>query len=194
MLSDRDLLRSYFDGHVESLSHLLEKYTPHIVRYVQMIVHDLDLAKDLTQEILVKVSFVLNKKRYSDQGRFKSWLMRIAHNHVIDYIRSARQKRTLNEQTMGYDALSKLHLSEAGAEEKMIKNQFEQRMQNLISHLPKEQQEVIRMRYYEDMSFKEIAAKEGININTALGRVRYGLINLRKIMSEQKNASCNVHS
>lgn len=187
MLSDRDLLRSYFDGHVESLSHLLEKYTPHIVKYVQMIVHDLDLAKDLTQEILIKVSNVLCKNRYLDMGRFKSWIMRIAHNYVIDYIRSSKKSATMNMQKAGYDILSRMPLTDECMEDAIIGIEFEKKMQDIIRSLPKEQQDVVKMRYYDEMSFKEIAKRKGIKINTALGRMHYALINMRKILGKKGN-------
>ncbi len=190
MLSDRDLLDMYRQGDCDAISQLLERHTRRLRDYVRLLVKDNDVADDLTQEVLIKVVKVLNEGRYTDTGRFLPWLMRIAHNRVLDYFRAQKQGKTVNESSAGFDILSNKNLTEPSIEEQLISEQQAEEIRALIELLPEEQREVVKMRYYEGLSFKEIAEHTGVSINTALGRMRYALINMRQMIKEKKLVLC----
>lgn len=126
----------------------------------------------------------IDEGRYVDSGKFLSWILRIAHNQVIDFFRQQKSSRTLNEAEAGYDVIGSLRIAERSVEDRIISEQIEQDVRRLIDHLPEEQREVVVMRYYSGMSFQEIADQTGVSINTALGRMRYALINLRKMIKD----------
>ena len=190
MLSDQTLLEMYQQGNREAVSQLLERHTRRLRDYVRLLVKDNDVADDLTQEVLIKVVKVLNEGRYTDTGRFLPWLMRIAHNRVLDYFRAQKQGKTVNESSAGFDILSNKNLTEPSIEEQLISEQQAEEIRALIELLPEEQREVVKMRYYEGLSFKEIAEHTGVSINTALGRMRYALINMRQMIKEKKLVLC----
>ena len=190
MLSDQALLDMYQQGHREAVSQLLERHTRRVRDYVRMMVKDNDVADDLTQEILIKVVKVLDEGRYTDKGRFQPWLLRIAHNRVLDYFRAQKQVKTINESSVGYDILGSKNMAEPSIEEEIISEQRAEEIRAVVDELPEEQREVVKMRYYEGLSFKEIAELTGVSINTALGRMRYALINMRQLIKKKKLVLC----
>ena len=190
MLSDQALLDLYQQGHREAVSQLLERHTRRVRDYVRMLVKNNDVADDLTQEVLIKVVKVLDEGRYTDKGRFLPWVLRIAHNRVLDYFRAQKSVKIVSESNTGYDILGNKNLAEPSIEDKLVSEQQAEDVRQLIELLPEEQREVVKMRYYEGLSFKEIAEHTGVSINTALGRMRYALINMRQMIKEKNLALC----
>ena len=190
MLSDQALLEMYQQGNREAVSQLLERHTRRVRDYVRMLVKDNDVADDLTQEVLIKVVKVLDEGRYTDKGRFLPWVLRIAHNRVLDYFRAQKQVKAVSESSAGFDILGSKDLAVPSIEEDIIDEQRAEEVRALIEKLPEEQREVVKMRYYDGLSFKEIAEHTGVSINTALGRMRYALINLRQMIKEKKLVLC----
>ena len=190
MLSDQALLDLYQQGHREAVSQLLERHTRRVRDYVRMLVKDNDVADDLTQEVLIKVVKVLDEGRYTDKGRFLPWMLRIAHNRVLDYFRANKQVKTVTESSVGFDILGSRNLAEPSIEDQLVSEQQAEEVRALIEQLPEEQREVVKMRYYDGLSFKEIAEHTGVSINTALGRMRYALINMRQMIKEKKMVLC----
>ena len=189
-LSDRQLLDLYNSGDKSVISQLLERHSRRLRDYIRMMVKDADVADDLLQEVLIKVVEVMNDGRYTDKGKFLPWLMRIAQNRVLDYFRAQKSSRYINEASAGYDILGSTRISERSIEEDIISDQIADDLRALVEELPEEQREVVKMRYYDELSFKEIAEQTNVSINTALGRMRYALINLRKLIKERKIALC----
>jgi len=185
-LTDQALLGRYRMGEREAISQLIERHSRRVRDYIRMMVQDSDVAEDLFQETFIKAVRVIDEGRYTDNGRFLSWVLRIAHNIVIDYFRSRKQEREVNEKEAGYDLLGSLRIAEGNVEDRMVSAQIERDIRRLVALLPAEQRQVVEMRYYSDMSFKDIAEQTGVGINTALGRMRYALINLRKMICENK--------
>lgn len=183
-VTDQVLLGRYQMGQREAISQLIERHSRRVRDYIRMMVQDADVAEDLFQETFIKAVRVIDEGRYTDNGRFLSWVLRIAHNIVIDYFRSRKQEREVNEKEAGYDLLGSLRVTEGNVEDRMVSSQIERDIRRLVALLPEEQRQVVEMRYYSDMSFKEIAEQTGVGINTALGRMRYALINLRKMICE----------
>ena len=190
MLSDQALLDLYQQGHREAVSQLLERHTRRVRDYVRMLVKDNEVADDLTQEVLIKVVKVLDEGRYTDKGRFLPWMLRIAHNRVLDYFRANKQIKTVSESSAGFDILGSKNLAEPSIEDQLVSEQQAEEVRALIELLPEEQREVVKMRYYDGLSFKEIAEHTGVSINTALGRMRYALINMRQMIKEKKLVLC----
>ena len=190
MLSDQALLEMYQQGDREAVSQLLERHARRVRDYVRMLVKDNDVADDLTQEVLIKVVKVLDEGRYTDKGRFQPWLLRIAHNRVLDYFRAQKQAKTVSESSAGFDILGSKNFAEPSIEDRLISEQQAEEVRQLIELLPAEQREVVKMRYYEGLSFKEIAEHTGVSINTALGRMRYALINMRQMIKDKTLAIC----
>ena len=189
-MSDQALLEMYQQGNREAVSQLLERHTRRVRDYVRMLVKDNDVADDLTQEVLIKVVKVLDEGRYTDKGRFLPWVLRIAHNRVLDYFRAQKQVKAVSESSAGFDILGSKDLAVPSIEEDIIDEQRAEEVRALIEKLPEEQREVVKMRYYDGLSFKEIAEHTGVSINTALGRMRYALINLRQMIKEKKLVLC----
>lgn len=185
MLSDQALLEQYQQGNREAVSQLLERHTRRVRDYVRMMVKDNDVADDLTQEVLIKVVKVLDEGRYTDKGRFLPWVLRIAHNRVLDYFRAQKQAKTVSESSAGFDILGSKNFAEPSIEDTLISEQQAEEIRALVEMLPEEQREVVHMRYYEGLSFKEIAEHTGVSINTALGRMRYALINMRQMIKKR---------
>ena len=186
--SDSELLAAYAMGNKEAISQLIDRHSSRIYDYVRMMVNDRDLADDIYQETLIKAVRVIDEGRYKENGKFLSWVMRIAHNQVIDHFRAEKQNKTINESAAGYDILSSQRLSEGSIEDTLVGEQIAADLRRLVDSLPDEQQEVVRLRYFSGLSFKEIAEQTEVSINTALGRMRYALINLRKLIRENNIA------
>lgn len=190
MLSDQALLDMYQQGDREAVSQLLERHTRRVRDYVRMMVKDNDVADDLTQEVLIKVVKVLDEGRYTDKGRFLPWVLRIARNRVLDYFRAQKQVKSVSESSVGFDILGNKNFAEPSIEESIILDQQAEEIRALVEELPDEQREVVKMRYYEGLSFKEIAEQTGVSINTALGRMRYALINMRQMIKKKRLVLC----
>lgn len=185
-LSDHELLNTYISGNGDSINVLLNRHRKRILDYIYMMVKNRDVADDIFQETLIKVVRFVQEGRYTENGKFLSWVLRIAHNQVIDYFRQKKQRNNVSEGDAGYDILNNQKFSDHTVEEKLITNQIETDVRKLIDFLPPEQKEVVLMRYYMGLSFKEIAEQTDVSINTALGRMRYALINLRKLIDEKQ--------
>lgn len=185
VLSDQHLLNNYRSGDQSAISKLIERHKRRVRDYIYMMVKDNDVADDIFQETFIKVIRVIDEGRYTDNGKFLSWVLRIAHNQVIDHFRAQKQNRQLNEAEAGYDVLGTLRLAERTVEDEIVCEQIASDVRRMVELLPDEQREVVMMRYYSGLSFKEIAEQTGVSINTALGRMRYALINLRKMIKEK---------
>ena len=185
VLSDRALLNNYLSGDRSAISELIDRHSSRVRSYIGMMVKDDDIANDIFQETFIKAVKVIDEGRYTDSGKFLSWVLRIAHNRVLDHFRREKASRQINEAEAGYDMIGSLRIAEPNTEDEMVQGEVEQTVRNLINLLPEDQQEVIRLRYYSKLSFAEIAEQTDVSINTALGRMRYALINLRKLIKEK---------
>jgi RNA polymerase sigma-70 factor (ECF subfamily) len=183
-MSDSKLLGVYMSGDKSAISSLIERHRRRITDYITMMVKDRAIADDIFQETVIKAVSVIDQGRYVDNGKFLSWVLRIAHNQVIDHFRRTRGENKISEADAGFDILGSLQFAGDTVEDRMVHEQIHQDLRRIIDHLPEEQREVVMMRYFNDMSFKEIAEESGVSINTALGRMRYALINLRKLIRE----------
>ena len=172
VLSDQVLLNHYLSGDRSAISKLIERHSRRVKDYIHMMVKDCDVADDIFQETFIKAVRVIDEGRYTDNGKFLSWILRIAHNQVIDHFRAQRQNKSVK-------------LSERTVEDSMVCEQIERDVRALVELLPSEQREVVIMRYFSGLSFKEIAEQTDVSINTALGRMRYALINLRRMIKEK---------
>ena len=190
MSSDQMLLKHYLSGERNAISKLIERHSRRVRDYINMLVKDRDVAEDIFQETFIKVVRVIDEGRYTDNGKFLSWVLRIAHNQVIDHFRARRQDKSVSESEAGYDVLGSLRFAERTVEDEMVGAQIERDVRALVELLPPEQREVVLMRYFSGLSFKEIAEHTDVSINTALGRMRYALINLRKLIKEKNMVLC----
>ena len=184
-LSDRVLLNNYLAGDRCAISELIERHSQRVRNYIGMMVRDDAIADDIFQETFIKAVNVIDQGRYVDNGKFLSWVLRIAHNRVLDHFRREKSSRQVNESEAGYDMLGTMRFSEPTAEDNIVFGEVEQAIRQLVDELPDEQQEVVRLRYYSKLSFQEIAEQTDVSINTALGRMRYALINLRRMIKER---------
>lgn len=185
VLSDQVLLNHYLSGDRSAISQLIERHSRRVKDYIHMMVKDRDVADDIFQETFIKAVRVIDEGRYTDNGKFLSWILRIAHNQVIDHFRAQRQNKSVSESEAGYDVLGTLKLAERTVEDAMVCDQIERDVRALVELLPAEQREVVIMRYFSGLSFKDIAEQTNVSINTALGRMRYALINLRRMIKEK---------
>lgn len=184
-VTDAVLIKKYIGGSEDALSLLIDRHQQRIYSFIYSKVYNKDIAEDIFQDTFIKVIRTLKKGAYNEEGKFLPWVMRIAHNLVIDHFR--RNKRLPKFEHNGdFNIFTVLSDSELNAEKQLIRQQTESDLQQLIQQLPKDQLEVLIMRMYQDMSFKEIAEKTGVSINTSLGRMRYALINLRKLIQQQE--------
>lgn len=183
--SDRELLNSYLLGNKSAISTLIEKHNRRVRDYIRMMVGDSDIAADIAQETFIKAVSVIDEGRYIDKGKFLSWVLRIAHNKTLDYFRAQKSNASVSESSAGYNVLGTIKYADKSIEDSMISEQIDTDIRALVEQLPEEQREVVMLRYYSDLSFKEIADQTGVSINTALGRMRYALINLRKMIKER---------
>ena len=185
-LSDQQLLNTHLVGNEDAISVLIERYRKRVFDYINMMVKDRDLSDDIFQETFIKVVKFIREDRYTDNGRFLSWVLRIAHNQVIDHFRQNKKSRKVTEADAGYDILNSKLFAVDTIETEIVSKQIQSDIQKLVEFLPEEQREVVMMRYYNSMSFKDIAEATDVSINTALGRMRYALINLRKLIHENE--------
>ena len=185
VLSDQVLLNHYLSGDRSAISQLIERHSRRVKDYIHMMVKERDVADDIFQETFIKAVRVIDEGRYTDNGKFLSWILRIAHNQVIDHFRAQRQNKSVSESEAGYDVLGTLKLAERTVEDAMVCEQIERDVRALVELLPAEQREVVMMRYFSGLSFRDIAEQTNVSINTALGRMRYALINLRRMIKEK---------
>ncbi len=183
-LTDDELVRLYVDGNNNAFDALIDKYKGKLFSYVYHIVKDAELANDIFQETFIKAIATIKSGRYTAYGKFAAWITRIAHNLIIDYYRQEKAENLQSCDTEDYDLLNNKELCDETIEDGMIRNQIHADIRRLIKALPKSQQDVLLLRYYKDMSFKEIADLTNVSINTALGRMRYAILNLRKMVEE----------
>ena len=190
-VSDQNLVSDYIKGDENALKILLERHKSRIFSYIMMTIKDRDLAEDFFQDTFVKVIQTLKRKKYNEEGKFLPWVLRIAHNLMIDHFRKTNKMRMIrpNEEFDIFDTIAGDHLN---SDEEIAVNQRKTDIKKLIEMLPEEQKEVIKLRLYYDMSFKEIGAYSNVSINTALGRMRYALINLRKLINEKQISSLQL--
>jgi len=180
--SDQDLVKLYLTGDETVLEELLNRHKSKIYTSIYLLVKDQYLAEDIFQDAFIKVINTLRSGRYNEEGKFLPWVMRIAHNLVIDYFRREKRAPVITSSDGETDVLNMLQIHEESAEDKILREQTHTDLRMLIQLLPDEQKEVLIMRHYADLSFKEIADLTEVSINTALGRMRYALSNLRKMM------------
>lgn len=182
-LDDSTLVRDYMSGDENAIEHLINRHNQRISSFIYSKVLDREATEDIFQDTFIKVIRTLKRGKYSEEGKFLPWVMRIAHNLIIDHFR--RNKRLPKFQGTGdFNIFSIIGDEELNAENQLIKEQIDHDLTHLIEELPEDQKEVLKMRIYRDMSFKEISENTGVSINTALGRMRYALINLRKIIEK----------
>jgi len=186
-LTDQQLITLFVNGDTNALEELIKKHKDRIFTSIVLLVKDRSLAEDIFQEVFIKIIDTLRSGSYTDEGKFLPWALRIAHNLCVDHFRKVKRTPIVHSNDE-YDIFENLNLSEEGAEGVMIRTQSHERVRQMLDMLPKDQREVIVLRHFANLSFKEIADKTNCSINTALGRMRYGLINLRKLMVEYQVA------
>ena len=180
---DNELISSYLNGDESALKELIEKHQKRIFTYILLSVNNRELAEDIFQDTFIKVVNTLRSGNYKEEGKFVQWVMRIANNLKIDYFRKVQRMPTF-ESSEDFDIFDVLNGTDASVEQKLIEEQINHDVKSLVQLLPDEQREVLEMRIYDEISFKDIAAITNVSINTALGRMRYALINLRKLIKE----------
>ena len=185
-MTDNDLVNAYAQGSNEAFDTLLRRYKSKVYSYIYFIVKNREITEDIFQDTFIRVINTIKQGRYTDSGKFVAWVNRIAHNLIIDYFRNERNENTVsNDDFEEYDLFNNQKFSEYTIEDRIVKDQTLQDIQKLVGTLPESQREVVLMRYYDGLSFKEIADKTNVSINTALGRMRYALLNIRKIAEEK---------
>ena len=184
-LSDGELVALYLQGNSKSFEVLIQKHKSKIYAFILSKIRNKDLAEDIFQETFIKVINSLQKGKYNEEGKFLPWVMRIANNLVIDYFRKAKKMRTI-APTNDFNIFDILQDGDRNIEDNLVNDQVHKDLRKLIEYLPEDQKEVLKMRYYAELSFKEISESTGVSINTALGRMRYALINLRKLIDSNQ--------
>ncbi len=184
-LPDAILVKNYINGDESALAILIDRHQSKIYGFIYSKVNDRDLSEDIFQDTFIKVIKTLKAKSYNEEGKFLPWVMRIAHNLVIDYFRKSK-KMPFQRETEAFSVFNYMSDTTPTVESQMITNQVEGDLTRLLNELPEDQKEVLIMRMYQDLSFKEIADLTGVSINTALGRMRYAIINLRKIIEKNQ--------
>jgi RNA polymerase sigma factor (sigma-70 family) len=186
-LTDNDLINLFVAGNVNALEVLVLRHKDKLYTSILFLVKDKYLAEDIFQDVFIRIIDTMRSGRYTEEGKFLPWAMRIAHNLCVDHFRKVKRTPTIRTGE-NQDIFEVLNFTEDSAEDKMMKKQSHSRVKDMLDQLPEDQREVIILRHYADMSFKEIATLTNCSINTALGRMRYGLINLRKMMVQKQIA------
>lgn len=185
-MTDEELVILYSKGENQAFDTLLNRYQNRLYSYIYFIVKSTELAEDIFQETFVKAIMTIKQGRYTENGKFPAWLTRIAHNLIIDNYRQERNENVISNDDSEIDLLNNMKLSEGTIEMEIINEQIHNDVRHLVKLLPDNQREVIYMRFYQDLSFKEIADITGVSINTALGRMRYAILNLRRMAEEKE--------
>ena len=184
-LADDMLVTLYLEGNNSAFDVLLNRHKDRLFNYIYFIVRSREVAEDIFQETFVKAIVTLQQGRYTNDGKFAAWITRIAHNLVIDQFRNERNENLISNDETEIDLFNDARLSEGNVENRMVNEQVLKDVRALVDELPDCQREVVFMRYYQDLSFKEIADITGVSINTALGRMRYAVLNMRRIAAEK---------
>ena len=185
--TDHELIQNFQDGNLNALEILVLRHKDKMYTSILFLVQDKYLAEDIFQDVLIKIIDTIRGGRYTEEGKFLPWAMRIAHNLCVDHFRKVKRTPAIKTSD-DRDIFEVINFTEEGADEKMMKRQSHEKVRQMLDLLPEDQREVIILRHYADLSFKEIASLTNCSINTALGRMRYGLINLRKMMTQKKIA------
>lgn len=185
-MTDEQLVCDYSNGNNLAFDILLERHKRSVYNYIFFTVRNRELTEDIFQETFIKAIVTIKQGRYTESGKFRAWISRIAHNLIIDHFRQEKNENTVSNDEAPVDLLNNPTLCDGTIEDELIKVQITSDIRKLISFLPENQREVLEMRYYQDLSFKEIADQTGVSINTALGRMRYAILNMRR-MAEENN-------
>lgn len=185
-ISDYELIQRFIGGEQSCFEEIIRRHKNKVFAYISLYIRDEALAEDIFQDTFMKVIQSVKSGKYQDNGKFVSWVMRIAHNLIIDHFRRIKQMNTVSNEGYESDLFNSKKFAESTVEDNIIRKQIRKDVRKMIDHLPDDQREVVILRHYAGLSFKEIAEITGVSINTALGRMRYALINLRKIMEEKK--------
>lgn len=191
-MTDDALVALYSKGNNQAFDILLERYKDKLYSYIHFSVRNDELAEDIFQETFVKAIVTIQQGRYTENGKFAAWLTRIAHNLVIDLFRQEKNENVVSNDETEVDLFNDVKLSDDNIETKLVNEQVLSDVRRLVDFLPDNQREVVFMRFYQDLSFKEISEITGVSINTALGRMRYALLNLRR-MAEDKNIELTIY-
>ncbi len=192
LVNDQELVQAYIKGDQSAIEILINRHRSKVYTYILLTIKNQQLAEDLFQETFIKVIQSLRGGKYRDNGRFLSWVIRIAHNLIIDHFRKEKQMNSVSNDDSEVDLFNSKKLSDSNIEEIIVNSQIKAEIRTLINELPDDQREVVLLRHYGGLSFKEIADQTDVSINTALGRMRYALINLRKFIKE-KDLSLTVY-
>lgn len=185
-MTDEELVVSYAGGNDAAFDELLNRHKQPLYAYIFFTVRDSGLAEDIFQDTFIKAIVTIKQGRYTEIGKFRAWIMRIAHNLMIDYFRQKKNENTVSNDDYEVDLLNNPSLCNDNVEREMVKTQVLSDVRKLIGFLPETQREVLEMRYYKDLSFREIADATGVSINTALGRMRYAILNMRKLAIDNR--------
>ncbi|ULB34007.1 MULTISPECIES: RNA polymerase sigma factor [Proteiniphilum] len=185
-MTDEELVVSYAGGNDAAFDELLNRHKQPLYAYIFFTVRDSGLAEDIFQDTFIKAIVTIKQGRYTETGKFRAWIMRIAHNLMIDYFRQKKNENTVSNDDYEVDLLNNPSLCNDNVEREMVKTQVLSDVRKLIGFLPETQREVLEMRYYKDLSFREIADATGVSINTALGRMRYAILNMRKLAIDNR--------
>ena len=184
-LTDQQLIQEYLHGDERAFEELLNRHQQKIYTSIYLFVKDQSLAEDIFQEVFIKIIDTLRRGKYNHEGKFGEWAMRIAYNLCVDYFRRSKRRPQV-QPTDEFDIFEMLRVTDDNAEQRIMRSQTHEKVRSLVDMLPPEQREVVILRHYADMSFKEIAKLTRVSINTALGRMRYALINIRKMVEEKQ--------
>jgi RNA polymerase sigma-70 factor (ECF subfamily) len=187
-LTDQQLIQLFINGNSESLDELIKRHKDRIFTSIVLLVKDKNLAEDIFQDAFIRIIDTLRTGNYTDEGKFLPWALRIAHNLCVDHFRKVKRSPLVQNNNEDFDIFETINVSEEGIDGKIMKSQSHAKVRQMLDMLPEDQREVILMRHFANLSFKEISEKTNCSINTALGRMRYGLINLRKMMVEHQVA------
>ncbi len=191
-LTDESLVKGYISGNSRCIDVLIDRHKNKIFTYILVSVKNRELAEDIFQDTIVKVIHSLKAGRYSENGKFSSWVMRIGHNLIIDHYRKEKHLSMVSNDNFDFDLFNHPRYSAKSVEDRLVYDQILKDVAELVSQLPESQKRVVELRHYKGLSFKDIAEELGVSINTALGRMRYAIINLRKIAAE-KNISLSIN-
>lgn len=185
-MTDEELVDCYAQGNNTAFDVLLNRHKNNVYSYIYFIVRNTELAEDIFQETFIKAIVTIKQGRYTENGKFRAWISRIAHNLIIDNFRQEKNEQMISNDEFDIDLFNNQKFSDGTIEDELVKTQILNDVKKLVEYLPDNQKEVLILRYYQDLSFKEIADITGVSINTALGRMRYAILNMRK-MAEEKN-------
>ena len=186
LMTDEELVASYAEGNNSAFEVLLSRHKQSLFSYILYVVRNRDLADDIFQDTFIKAISTIKQGKYTENGKFRAWITRIAHNLIIDYFRQERTENTVSNDDYEFDLFNNPKLCDDTIEATLVKTQVLDDVKKLVEFLPESQREVLNMRYYQDMSFKEIADRTGVSINTALGRMRYAIMNMRKMADDNR--------